>query len=110
MSDTTVEDMIQEKKLTAPRITPERIQALCDRVSHTFEVQGTATFCHAFLDGKFYLASGFSACVSPENFDLGIGRKIAFENMSTLARNKLWELEGYRLYADIQEIIQLFKE
>ena len=103
MRDTTVEDMIQEKKLTAPRITPERIQALCDRVSHTFEVQGTATFCHAFLDGKFYLASGFSACISPENFDLGIGRKIAFENMSTLARNKLWELEGYILYSGMNQ-------
>ena len=103
MSDTTIEDMIQEKKLTAPRITTERIQALCDRVSHTFEVQGTATFCHAFLDGKFYLASGFSACVSPENFDLGIGRKIAFENMSTLARNKLWELEGYILYSGMNQ-------
>ena len=103
MSDTTVEDMIQEKKLTAPRITPERIQALCDRVSLTFEVQGTTAFCHAFLDGKFYLASGFSACVSPENFDLGIGRKIAFENMSTLARNKLWELEGYILYSGMNQ-------
>ncbi len=103
MSDASIEEMIQEKKLTAPRISPEHIQALCNRVSHTFEVQGTTTFCHAFLDGKFYLASGFSACVSPENFDLGIGRKIAFENMSTLARNKLWELEGYILYSGMNQ-------
>lgn len=102
-TDTQVEDMILRKGLTAPRITPERIQELVDRVSHTYEVQGTSTFCHAFLDGRFYLATGHSACVSPENFDEGVGRTIAFSNMATAVRNKLWELEGYSLYKEMNK-------
>ena len=102
MSDAKVEDMIQAKNLNAPRVTPAQIEALVDRVRHTYEVQGTSTFCHAFLDGKFYLASGHSACVSPENFDEGIGRTIAFDNMVIPMRNKLWELEGYSLYKELK--------
>lgn len=36
---------------------------------------------------------GHSACVSPGNFNEGIGRKIAFDN----ARQEIWALEGYLL-------------
>lgn len=104
MSEQSIEEDIIAKGLTAPRVTPAQIQALVDRVGHTYEVQGTSTFCHAFLDGKFYLATGHSACVSPDNFDLGIGRKIAFENMCKPMRDKLWELEGYALYKSKQEV------
>lgn len=103
-TDDQIECMIQAKGLTAPRITPERIQELMDRCSHTYDVQGTSTFCHFFLDGKFYLASGHSACVSPENFDPGIGRKVAFNNAGQAARNKLWELEGYALYKEMNNV------
>jgi len=103
-NDTKIEDMILRKGLTAPRITPARIEELINRVSHTYEVQGTSTFCHAFLDGKFYLASGHSACVSPENFDAGVGRSVAFSNMATAMRNKLWELEGYALYKEMNNV------
>lgn len=110
MSDQTIEEMIQAKNLNAPRVTPDQIEALIARVSHTYHVQGNSTFCHAFLDGKFLLATGHSACVSAENFDLGIGRKIAFDNMVKPMRDKLWELEGYRLYMSAMDNLKLFQE
>jgi hypothetical protein len=70
------------------------------RVTYCAEVAPgtTSTFIHAFLDGTFYLASGHSACVSPENFDFKIGAQIAHGNAQTKAREKLWELEGYALF------------
>lgn len=98
MSEQQVEALIQSKNLNAPRVLPDQINALVDRVNHVFSVQGTSTFCHAFLDNRFLLATGHSACVSPENFDPDIGRKIAYENVVKPMRDKLWELEGYRLY------------
>ena len=91
---------IQAKGLNAPRVTPERIAELMARVE--IRITGmngvTSTFAHAFLDGKFFLATGHSACVSPENFDLEVGAKIARANAERAARDKLWELEGYALY------------
>lgn len=104
MSKQRVEEMIQEKGLNAPRILPSQIAALISRVNHTYVIQGTSTFCHAFLDDKFYLVTGHSACVSPENFDAGIGRKVAYDNMVVAMTNKLWELEGYRLYKEKSDV------
>ena len=103
MNDKSIEEEIVERGLTAPRVTNDEITELCARLSHTYETHGTSTFCHGFLDGKFYVATGHSACVSPENFDVGIGRRIAFENMAKLAREKFWELEGYALYKNLKE-------
>lgn len=99
-ADRTTEDMIQAKGLTAPRITPAIIQALLDRVVYVpHHPEGTtSTFVHAYLDGRFMLATGHSACVSLENFDKEIGIKIAKENALKQATQKLWELEGYALY------------
>jgi len=109
MTDQTIEAEIQAKGLTAPRVTPEEIDALEERVLFTYAVIGTSTFCHAFLDGTFFLVSGHSACVSPENFDAELGRRIAFENVQKPMRDKLWELEGYALrskLADTQTLDQ----
>ncbi|HDV0574248.1 TPA: hypothetical protein RHH95_003675, partial [Acinetobacter baumannii] len=43
--------------------------------------------------------TGFSACVNTENFDAEIGERMARGNAEKSAENKLWELEGYRLFA-----------
>lgn len=106
MTDQTIEAEIQAKGLTAPRVTPAQIDALVKRVLFTYAVIGTSTFCHAFLDGTFFLVSGHSACVSPENFDAELGRRIAFENLQKPMRDKLWELEGYALRSR-QALLQL---
>ena len=95
--DNAIEREIKNKGLTAPRVTPDRIDALMARVEFRFHVEETSTFCHAFLDGQFLLATGHSACVSKTNFDKELGQKIAKENVLKPARDKLWELEGYAL-------------
>lgn len=84
--------------LTAPRVTAAQINALMDTVTWRYEQpEGTtSTFAHAFL-GRFYLATGHSACVSPENFNADLGMKYAREQAEGKARDKLWELEGYAL-------------
>lgn len=50
------------------------------------------TFCVLVLRNGFTV-TGESACVSPENFDPAIGRKIAREK----AVEKIWPLMGYAL-------------
>jgi hypothetical protein len=50
------------------------------------------TFCVLVMNNGFTV-TGESACVSPENFNAAIGRKIAREN----AVNKVWPLMGYEL-------------
>ncbi|WP_180125641.1 Gp49 family protein [Rhodoferax sp. BLA1] len=97
MTDQTIEAEIQAKGLTAPRVTPAQIEDLVMHVVFVYASHGTSTFCHAFLDGNFYLASGHSACVSAENFNAELGQKIALENVQKPMRDKLWELEGYAL-------------
>ena len=101
MSEINVEESIQAKGLTAPRVTPDHIKALHGRVSYVFDNVGTSTFCHAFLDTSFYLATGHSACVSPENFDQAVGEDIAHRNAESQVNQKLWQFEGYRLYAQL---------
>lgn len=71
------------------------------RVQFTYDIRpngSTTTFAHAFLDGKFYIASGMSACVSTENFNAEIGMDIARGDAIRKVSDKLWELEGYALY------------
>ena len=112
MNDQTIEQEIQQKGLTAPRITKEQIDALMKRVIYFVVVPSgsTSTFVHAYLDGKFFLASGHSACVSPENFNAELGEKISLNKAEAAARYKLWELEGYRLYACLIDNTQPAKE
>ena len=105
MNDQEIEQEVQAKGLEAPRITPSRIDELMSRLVYTFDVRpngSTTTLAHAFLDGSFYLATGVSACVSPENFDEKIGMDIAMDNARSAARDRLWELEGYMLYSHLR--------
>jgi hypothetical protein len=106
MNDHAIDQAIQAKGLTAPRVTPQRIDELMSRIVYTFDVRpngSTTTLVHAFLDGDFYLATGVSACVSPQNFNAEIGKDIAMSNAMTAAREKLWELEGYALRGRLAE-------
>ena len=50
------------------------------------------TFCVLVLRNGFTV-TGESTCASPENFDAGIGRQIAWEN----AVQKIWPLLGFAL-------------
>lgn len=92
MTDAAIEKEIIAKGLTAPRVTPGRLEEVI--VSEQFHVFGGSTFTACLLTlENGYTVLGESACASPENFNAELGRKIAREN----AKNKIWQLEGYLL-------------
>ena len=101
-----IEQEIVAKGLTAPRVTPELIDAMMARVvyRHAGFHGTTSIVVAAFLDGEFYLGCGHSACVSKENFDPEIGFKNAKASAEKLARDKLWELEGYALRNALKQV------
>jgi hypothetical protein len=120
MNETELESEIQAKGLTAPRVTPQRIEEVIEDVQYFTAGDGAygyqtreetvdvatypsaldlLTFCVITLKNGFTV-TGESACASPENFNEEIGRKIAYDN----AKNKIWPLEGYLLKE------QLYKE
>jgi hypothetical protein len=98
-----IEQEIQAKGLTAPRVTPADIEAeIAGEYTFTaadatqgcpqFQSLAQLTFCVLVLRNGFTV-TGESACASPENFDAEIGRKIARQN----AVAKIWPLLGFRL-------------
>jgi len=98
MNDQEVEKEIKEKGLTAPRITPTRIdEVVVSEDFHVFE-DSQLTICCLTLENGFTV-TGESACASPENFNAELGRKIAKDN----AKNKIWALEGYVLKQKLYE-------
>ena len=122
MNDNAIEQEIQDKRLTAPRVTPADIEANI-ATEHYFTaldgVHGTnmtgasiasggeqsssptlglLTFCVLVLQNGFTV-TGESACASPENFDAELGRKIARAN----AVQKIWPLMGYALRTKLAE-------
>ena len=112
--DLGIEQQIQAKGKTAPRITPADILAniasehyftagdgYAGSAALSIEAGATIsapepldllTFCVLVLRNGFTV-TGESACASPENFDAQIGRNIARQN----AINKIWPLMGYEL-------------
>jgi hypothetical protein len=87
-----IEAEIQAKGLNSPRISPERIDAVIVGEDYHVFPGTTLTVCCLTLRNGFTV-TGESAAVSPENFDVEIGKKIARSN----ARDKIWALEGYAL-------------
>ena len=99
------ENQMLIKQSEAPKISANDIENLLARVVYkTDHPEGTtSTFVHAYLDEKFYLGSGHSACVSFANFNKQVGEDIALPKAVSAAREKLWEMEGYRLYQSLLE-------
>jgi len=98
MNEQTTEQMIQAKGLNAPRLNPTLIDAaIIDEAYYVFPGT-TTTICRLTLQNGFSTI-GESAAVSLENFDKEIGQKVARDN----ARDKVWQLEGYRLKQKLYE-------
>lgn len=121
--DTGIENLIQIKGKTAPRVTPADLEAVIASEHYFTAAQGVAghdmcaedadgvtglttssplhllTFCVLILKNGFTV-TGESACASPENFDKEIGRRVAREN----AKQKLWPLLGYELKTKLAAI------
>lgn len=122
MTNNDIEQEIQSKGLTAPRITLTDINAniasehyftardgvvgveldagLIDEASGatTPESLSLLTFCVLVLRNGFTV-TGESACASPENFNAEIGREIARAN----AVLKIWPLMGCELKQRLHE-------
>lgn len=86
------------KGLTAPRLSPEKIDAVITGEDYHVFPGTTLTVCCLKLRNGFAV-TGESATASPENFDVELGRKIARSN----ARDKIWALEGYALRERLAE-------
>lgn len=94
----SVEKEIQEKGLTAPRLTPDLIDSLCiSKEFHVFPNSCLTVCCLTLKNG--FTVTGESACASPENFNRELGERIAYDN----ARDKVWALEGYLLKQRLHE-------
>ena len=92
MNEQAIEQEIQDKGLTAPRLTPDAIDAtIAGEDYHVFPGTTLTVCCLTLRNG--FTVTGESACASPENFDAELGKKIARSN----ARDKIWALEGYAL-------------
>ena len=110
-SDAGIERLIQTKGKTAARVTPQDIERAITSTFYFTAAEGVRgeselgtspagnaeslerlTFCVLVLRNGFTV-TGESACASPENFDVQIGRAIAREN----AVQKIWPLLGYEL-------------
>ncbi len=87
-----IEAEIQAKGLNAPRLSPEKIDAVIAGEDYHVFPGTTLTVCCLKLRNGFTV-TGESAAASPENFDVDLGKKIARSN----ARDKIWALEGYVL-------------
>jgi hypothetical protein len=119
MTDKAIEQEIQSKGLTAPRVTPADIEANIasehyftaanghnavseDVIRDAAHPLSLLTFCVLVLQNGFTV-TGESACASPENFDAEIGRKIARAN----AVQKIWPLMGYALKEKLATMTRL---
>lgn len=102
MSDEKIEEMIQEKGLNAPRVTPQGIQ---DKIkAREFVVFHTHSgsvlrWCVLTMENGFTITGKPSASVSPENDDHEVGEQVAYEN----ALREVWALEGYLLKQQLWE-------
>lgn len=110
-TDKEIEQEIVAKGLTAPRVTPESIEAkiasefyftaadgvrgesqMGTRPAGNAESLERLTICILVLQNGFTIL-GKSAPASAANFDAELGRKIARQD----AFNQIWPLEGYLL-------------
>lgn len=107
-----IETEIQAKGKTAPRLTPDHIDAQIaserwgrasdlfnePSISVSWPAMASLTVCVLVLKNGFTIV-GKSACASPENYDAEFGGKIARED----ARKQIWALEGYLLRSKLAE-------
>lgn len=100
-----IEVAILDLGLTAARITPAMIDELMEGVTFsTHVVPGTTTTLATAID-----SCGIPLCVSmassaaAANFNPALGIEAAITKAKAAAREKLWELEGYRLKRALHE-------
>ena len=107
--DAEMEREIQTLGLTAPRVTPDQIDALMRGVRYEVQVVHgtTTTLATAIAANGFTLAIGMTACADPANFNAELGAKYAIKDAEAKARQELWKLEGWRLKCHLEKPVLL---
>ena len=96
MNEAELEQQIQDKGLTAPRVTPGDLDAAIDSVDvvkHITPSGSVLRWAVLNLKNGFAVTGKPSAAVSVANDNEEIGCQVAIDN----ARNELWTFLGYQL-------------
>lgn len=96
MDDQAIENEIQAKGKTAPRITPADLAANIhhiETVKHVTQSGQVLRWAVLVTQSGFGVVGKPSVAVSPENDNVEIGEQIAFDN----SRDELWPLMGFAL-------------
>lgn len=96
MNDNAIEQEIQDKGLTAPRVTPADIEANVvdvETVKHVSKSGQVLRWAVITTRSGYAVVGRPSVAVSPENDDAEIGVAVAIAN----AKQELWPLMGYAL-------------
>lgn len=96
--------MTEVKQVEGPKVYAEDIQAALAACKFEVDQQEgrTATHVHVYDHTGYYLASGFSACVDPANYNAEKGKDRALQTALGNAESKLFQLEGYHLKKQLE--------
>jgi hypothetical protein len=96
-TEESIEKRLRESFATAPRLTPENLDAVIKSAEYHVFSNKTTVCCLTLRNG--FTVVGVAACVDSANFREQIGRDVSF----TKARNEIWPLEGYLLQQHLFE-------
>ncbi|HJV52780.1 MAG TPA: Gp49 family protein [Noviherbaspirillum sp.] len=103
MNDNQIEQEIQANGLTAPRVTPEDIEAnIVDTeiVKHVSKSGQVLRWAVLTTRNGFAVVGKPSCAVSKENDNSEIGEKVAISN----SKEELWPLMGYALRSELDAV------
>lgn len=105
---TAITQQQTEDTLQTPRLTKDYIDSLLNKVevyTTTAQLPIPHVIAIAWLDGKFHLGTAISkADIATGYFNEELGIERSTDDVLKLAENKLWELEGYKLYSSLNNV------
>jgi len=107
-ADQNFEKILAGLGLPGPRVTLAMVEEILATVTYdTRVIKGTTcTQAVAILPGGFVLATGQAASADPANFNPALGIERAISKARDLARDAIWQHEGYRLSQALYEVRQ----
>jgi hypothetical protein len=82
-------------------ITQEQITQIMNNSKIEVVTMGSKTTVVSVTLPNGFVIVDSSSCVDPENYDEQMGKEIVLKRIE----NKVWELEGYKLQCELQDII-----
>ncbi len=85
--------------MTQNTVTKEQVEKIISKSTMDVKtVFDKCTIVTCVLPNGFVIVE-YSACVDPKNYDENIGAKICLEKI----KDKIWELEGYKLQYQLKK-------